>query len=227
MPWYRKYQLFLFDFDGLLVDTESLHYQAYIIMCAQRGFDLNWSFQRYSKAAHLGANNLRNEIYAEFPRLKSSQPNWSILYEEKKQILLNIVKTVSVSLMPGVADFLSILKEENLKRCVVTNSPAHLVHSILGQNSILKSIPNWITREDYKEAKPNPECYQKAIEKFAEPSDSIVGFEDSPRGLQALLKTKAKPILICPPDSIYLDATLKESSRISYYPSFNSINCSF
>ena len=71
MQWIYKYQLFLFDFDGLLVDTESLHYQAYINMCATRGFDLTWNFHRYSEAAHHESTGLRDQIYAEFPKLKA------------------------------------------------------------------------------------------------------------------------------------------------------------
>jgi HAD superfamily hydrolase (TIGR01509 family) len=61
---------------------------------------------------------------------------------------------------------------------------------------LLQKIPHWITREDYQEAKPSPQGYLKAIEKFAHPQDQIIGFEDSPRGLQALLGTKAKPVWV-------------------------------
>ena len=33
MDWIKKYQLFLFDFDGLLVNTEEMHFLAYKQMC--------------------------------------------------------------------------------------------------------------------------------------------------------------------------------------------------
>ncbi len=222
MQWIQHYQLFLFDFDGLLVNTESLHYQAYLMMCAHRGYSLPWSFHRYSQAAHHKATDLRDQIYAEFPKLQEQEPNWAILYEEKKQIFLNLLKEQPVPLMPGVATLLTALQEANIKRCIVTHSSASLIQSICQVNPILNTIPHWITRENYTHPKPDPECYQMAIKQFAEPEDRIIGFEDAPRGLHALLETRAKPVLICPPDSPYLDQVLKFS--IHYYPTFTSIN---
>ena len=221
--WILHYQLFLFDFDGLLVDTEHLHYQAYINMCAQRDFPLNWSFQRYSQAAHHQSSDLRDQIYAEFPKLQAMEPNWHVLYEEKKRHFLDLIENEPILLLPGVVDLLLALQEAGIKRCVVTNSAASMVQRIRKKNPLLETIPHWITREDYTQPKPHPECYQTAIAKLAQSHDRIIGFEDSPRGLHALLETKAKPVLICPPDSSYLDKVLPAHPHVRYYPSFTAI----
>lgn len=222
MNWISQYQLFLFDFDGLLVDTEQLHYRAYINMCAQRGFKLDWNFQRYSAAAHHKSTDLRDQIYIEFPTLYNMEPNWHVLYEEKKRLFLDLIKNESVPLLPGVTELLLALQEANIKRCVVTHSPISLIQSIRKQNPVLNTIPHWITRENYTHPKPHPECYQFAISQLSEPHDHIIGFEDSPRGLHALLGTNAKPVLICPADSSYLEQLLPHP-RVSYYSSFHSI----
>jgi beta-phosphoglucomutase len=222
MQWIHNYQLFLFDFDGLLVNTEHLHYQAYILMCAKRGFHLKWNFHRYSQAAHHESTGLRDQIYAEFPTLQAQEPHWPCLYEEKKQIFLDLVQDGAVHLMPGVSELLTALQAANINRCVVTHSATSLIQRIRQQNPILETIPHWITREDYHQPKPDPECYQVAISRLAHPHDRIIGFEDSPRGLNALLGTQAKPVLICPPDSPYLQQTLKDP--VYYYPTFTAIN---
>lgn len=221
MQWINRYQLFLFDFDGLLVNTEHIHYQAYLTMCARRGYSLKWSFYRYSDAAHHKATDLRDQIYAEFPALQAEEPSWSVLYEEKKQIFIDLVNEGAVHLMSGAADILKALQEANINRAVVTHSALALIHLIRQQNPLLNTIPHWITREHYTIPKPHPECYQKAISLLAKPGDRIIGFEDSPRGLNALMETEATPILICPPDSPYLQNLLKEGIR--YYPSFTAI----
>jgi len=223
MKWISEYQLFLFDFDGLLVDTEQFHYKAYIEMCLRRGFQLPWNFSRYSQAAHHRSTDLRDQIYAEFPMLQAMEPNWQVLYEEKKQIFLDLIESGSVPLMPGVAELLLALQNSSKKRCVVTHSAKSLIESIRRKNPLLDTIPHWITREDYTHAKPDPECYQIAISRFAAPHDSIIGFEDSPRGLQALLGTRAKPMLICPPDSVYLEKVLQQHPQVNYYPDFHSL----
>jgi len=223
MQWIFHYQLFLFDLDGLLVDTEKLHYQAYINMCAQRGCHLPWSFHRYSEAAHHESTGLRDQIYAEFPELKAQEPHWNVLYEEKKRMFLELVETGTVPLMPGVKELLLALQKAEIKRCVVTHSATSLISRIRKQNPLLDTIPHWISREDYTHPKPHPECYQTAISRLAGPQDSIIGFEDSPRGLHALLATKAKPVLICPPDSPYLEAVRSLHANVDYYPSFLSV----
>lgn len=222
MHWIQKYQLFLFDFDGLLVNTEELHYKAYIRLCANRGFQLTWNFERYSLAAHHDSSGLRNHIYAEFPALYAQEPNWNILYEEKKTAFLQILQESPVQLMPGVASLLESLSHAHVPRCVVTHSPLKVIELLRSRNPILNSIPNWITREDYSQPKPHPECYQLAIERFGKGIAHTIGFEDSPRGLKALQGTSAKAVLICPPQSAYLKEVL--ASPTLYYPSFEAIN---
>ena len=223
MQWIFQYQLFLFDLDGLLVDTENLHYQAYINMCKERGYDLSWSFHRYSEAAHHDSTGLRDQVYLEFPKLKEEEPDWRVLYEEKKRILVDLIEKGPVPLMRGVKELLLALQKADIKRSVVTHSPLPFIKKIREKNPLLDTIPNWITREDYTQPKPHPECYQTAISRLAEPTDNIIGFEDSPRGLEALLETRAKPVLICPPDSTYLKATLEQHRNVVYYPSFSAI----
>lgn len=222
MQWISRYQLFLFDFDGLLVDTERLHYQAYIDMCAKRGFKLNWSFSRYSAAAHHHSTGLQDQIYAEFPSLYASEPDWNVLYEEKKRLFLNLVESRPAPLLPGAASLLVALQKAAIKRCVVTHSPASLIQKIRKQNPILDTIPHWITRHDYTRPKPDPECYRYAISTYGAPTDAIIGFEDSPRGLHALLETKAQAVLICPPDSSYLPELL-ENQAVTYFSNFDAI----
>lgn len=221
MNWINKFQLFLFDFDGLLVNTEELHFQAYRDMCEYRGFRLPWSFSRYSLAAHYHSNSLKEHIYAEFPELYAEEPDWSILYAEKKQALEEILNGGHATLMPGVAGLLSALQAANIPRAVVTHSPINQINMIREQNPQLNSIPHWITREDYTHPKPHPECYQIAIKRLAKQGDKIIGFEDSPRGLSALLGTEAKAVLVCPFEYPNLPIELK--GRFNYYPNLTAI----
>lgn len=221
MRWIYDYQLFLFDFDGLLVNTEELQYQAYIRMCANRGFTLTWDFHRYCHAAHHLAEGLRDQIYAEFPALQAQEPNWSVLHTEKKNAFVQLIQEGPVHLMPGVAELLEALQKADIKRCVVTHSTKELIDIIRQKNSILDTIPNWITRQDYTTPKPNPECYLTAIAKFAKPDDQIIGFEDAPRGLNALRMTRALPILICSNDYPGLKAI--DKAGILHFPSLEAV----
>ena len=192
--WIRDFQLFLFDFDGLLVNTEYLHYQAYVNMLAGRGYALQLSFAHFCGLAHFNATAWREAIYAEIPHLES---RWEILYQEKKEAYLKLLLLGKVELMPGVEKLLNALNEAGIRRCVVTHSILDHVRLIRASIPALATLPNWITREDYEQPKPNPECYLKAIALYGKPGDRIIGFEDSLRGLQALKGTPASAVIIC------------------------------
>lgn len=194
----NHYQFFLFDFDGLLVNTEEIHFLAYKQMCAHYGFQLDWSFERYCCAAHYEADAVRNQLYELFPGLYRLQPNWDILYEEKKRRVMALLQEGRAVLMPGVEKLLHLLQKANVKRCVVTHSPEELVLIIREQYPILNTIPFWVTRRDYSLPKPHPEAYLTALTKYADPGDKTIGFEDTPRGVKSLIQAEQiQPVLIC------------------------------
>lgn len=196
MRWIKDYELYLFDFDGLLVNTEEIHYEAYRKMCHQRGFVLPWTFSEYCFFAHYGGTRLRDGIYAALPELQRLEPNWDQLYEEKKAAVVELLSRGAVHLMPGVEGFLKMLFAQKIPLCVVTNSPQEQIEKIKGYNPILNQIEHWFTRETYSRPKPDPECYLNAIRTVRPDARKIIGFEDTPRGLEALLQTPARPIWI-------------------------------
>lgn len=197
MDWVKNFDLFLFDFDGLLVNSEHIHYTAYVNLLKEFGFDLGWSFQEFCAVAHLSQEGLKENIYQKFPALYEKHPNWDFLYEKKKKHYLDLLKTSNVKLMDGAEELLGRLKEEKKKSCVVTNSLKNQVDIIVALNKPLQFITHWITREDYLKAKPDPECYLRAISLYGKDAKNIVGFEDTVKGINALTKTPAKTVLIC------------------------------
>ncbi|MCH9634461.1 MAG: Phosphoglycolate phosphatase [Chlamydiae bacterium] len=223
MDWVNDFQLFLLDFDGLLVNTELLHYRAYLRMCERRGHDLNWSFEDFTKSAHYDSKQLRVDIYKTLPLLHKEEPNWSTLYTEKKKHYLDILSETEIELMPGVEIFLNALCKHNIKRSVVTHSPKEQVDYIRSQNSILNTVENWITREDYNQSKPHPEPYLTAIERFYEQGDRVIGFEDSPRGIYSLLGTNAQPVLINSNIPAKMQLLIDEK-KVVHFPTFEKIS---
>jgi beta-phosphoglucomutase len=221
MEWIHSYQLFMFDFDGLLVNTEEIHYLAYKQMCAKYGFNLSWDFPRYCQSAHYDADRLKNDIYCEFPKLQQIEPNWDVLYAEKKRNMITLLKSGAVHLMPGVKELLLALQQANLPRCVVTHSPDDQVNIIRKQNPTLDTVPTWLTRESYTHPKPHPECYLNAIELLGKSAKRIIGFEDTPRGLRALMQTRAEPVLISQVPYPEISEFRQQGAR--YFPSFLSI----
>lgn len=197
MNWIHNYQLFLFDFDGLLVDTEKMHYASYVELCRRHGFELKWDFRRFCREAHGKAMGIWEALGKEFPQIYAKDSK-EVLYEEKKEIYVELLRGSSLELMEGAHPLLKALANSGIARAVVTNSPRSHIEIIKESLPILQTIPVWITREEYVHPKPAPDGYLKAIAKLASPNDRIIGFEDTLKGLRALLAAGVESILICP-----------------------------
>ena len=77
---------------------------------------------------------------------------------KKKQIVIDLLYNQGApQLLAGVEEILTLLVQQNKKRCVVTHSSRELVEILQKHHPILKTIPNWITRENYTKPKPDPE----------------------------------------------------------------------
>src|SRR5579871_1044535 len=116
MNWIQEYQLFLFDFDGLLVDTEPLHFTSYQELCRRYGCEMDWSFEKYCREAHGKPMGIFEGLAREFPQIFEKQPDKQVLYVEKKKIYEDLLKCSSLELMEGAAALLTTLAEQNTKR---------------------------------------------------------------------------------------------------------------
>jgi beta-phosphoglucomutase len=220
MRWIKEFQLFLFDFDGLLVNTEEIQFEAYKKMCAQRAGLLEWDFATFCSYSHSADNSaLKNALYQSYPQLQ--EIDWSLLYAEKKKIYEELLSVSKIELMPGVERLLTALDHAAIRRCVVTNSTREQIQLISHSLPLLKTIPHWITREDYIKPKPHPEGYLRAITLYGKKGDRIVGFEDTIRGIFALAQTPAVPVMIAATPPEIPGMFPKE---ILYYPSFEKIS---
>lgn len=186
----------MFDFDGLLVDTEKGHYEAYRRMCEGRGIRLEWDFPKYCTIAHYSSDGIQKQMYADYPELYAIEPDWKVLYKEKAKAIADLFHEGAIKLMPGTEEFLIELQDQNIQRCVVTHSDLVLVDVLRKQHPVLNTIPHWITRRDYTHAKPHPESYLVAMERFLPADGKAIGFEDSIRGLTALKGSGATSVLV-------------------------------
>jgi beta-phosphoglucomutase len=216
----KEYQVFLFDFDGLLADTEHVHFEAFKELLKRWKYDLDWQFRDYVNAAHFSTTGLKDTILKKFPDLEEKVGPWKEWYSKKNAIYIELLGK-GVQLLPGAKELLDHLKEANIKRAVVTHSPKNLVDIIKAQHECLQSIPNWYTRELYTKAKPDPECYDYAMDKLCEEGEKAIGFEDSPRGVKALLNSRAKPVWVGPED--YPGKDVIKDERILHLSSLSDL----
>lgn len=216
---FLDYDAIFFDFDGLLVNTEHLHFEAYRHMLLQNDVSFPWDFPTFASVAHKSSTGLRKMITAHAPELVDRK-GWDTLYDEKKACYQALLKQGCLELMSGAEEMLNCVKEANITHCVVTNSTKEQVELIQEHLPVLKQIPLWVTREDYANPKPAPDGYLKAIE-LLQAKGKMLGFEDALRGIRSLQGAKIDPILICPSDHPQMEEASQEG--LTYFPSFNEI----
>lgn len=195
-----RYQLLCFDFDGLLVDTERLHFEAYKEMLNYRGCHLDWDFETYCRYSHADRFSLKNAVISLFPHI--ANVDWEICRQEKQIHYEKRLMNGEITLMPGVEKMLEILSQSPLERCVVTNSPNDHLEILKKHIPLLATIPLWIGRNEYKNPKPHPDPYLTAAHHFPEiPKHKILAFEDSMKGGLAAIAAGIHLVLICPTEN--------------------------
>jgi putative hydrolase of the HAD superfamily len=193
----RKFDLVCFDFDGLLVDTERVHYDSYLKTLLSMGVDLSHvDFLSYCFLAHhKKGSDLFSAILQKAPDFPYS---WEEVRKAKRAVYTEEILSGNISLMPGVEEILSLLKTYNIASCVVTNSLSNDTDIIRSFLPTLNEIPLWITKDLYAKGKPHPDGYLKALEYFPSLSLShVVGLDDTLKGVEAMKQAGIAPILIC------------------------------
>ncbi len=204
MSWLETYDLFLFDLDGLLVNTEQLHFEAYSLLARRHGFDLGLNFVQYCAIAHRDSDGLRRYFISSLNDLVCCFPDWKALYEEKCQLYLQLLLGDHISLMPGVERLFTALAKEGIPRAIVTHSRAEQVSLIREKLPLLNSIPLWITREHYDQPKPAPDGYLFAIKQLGSAGHRTIGFEDTLRGVWSLVQSGVQAVMVTHSDNPHL-----------------------
>ena len=215
------YDAYFFDFDGLLANTERLHFKAYQLMLEKRNLSLPWDFSTYVSFAHQKTEEFARVMYALFPSLYQEEPNWFNLREEKQKIYLYLLYNTPIELMPGVKEFLSLLARYQKSLYVVTNAPKIQIDAVLTHQPFLKVIPTWVTREFYDHPKPSSECYDVACKMHSKLPFKGIGFEDSIKGLEALEGSSLDAVLIYP--SYYPKDGIRPKKSTSRFSSFTNL----
>lgn len=217
----EDYNLFLFDLEGLLIDTDWLHHQAYVYFLKKRNYNLPWTLEEYVTISRSSPSAIKEQIYTLFPALHEAEPKWEVLYSEKRQAYMELLRRVkTIPFMPGAQAFLKTILYLGKTLAIVTNVTREEVEIIREKVPLLAQVYEWVVREDYEKQTPDPQCYKTAIDRLAFSRVGIIGFEDSSRGLIALLGSSATAVLVSPHNYEQLEAY---KGRYEHVPSFNDI----
>jgi HAD superfamily hydrolase (TIGR01509 family) len=170
----------LFDFDGLLVDTESVARLAYEELYREHGQELphdQW-------ATLIGTIGAPWDPDAHLEELVGRSLDRQALTERRREREHGLADLED--LRPGVEDYFVEAKRLGLKTAVVSSSDTWWIERHLGRLGRLEGLDAVVAANgDSARAKPRPDLYLEALELLGlEPREGIA-FEDSPNGIRA------------------------------------------
>lgn len=166
----------IFDLDGVLIDSEGLYYRAYSEVLRPYGVTVSREeYEHYWIAQGNGP-----EYIVEKYHLPVSPDE---LRQLRSPVYLQLLES-EVKLMPYVEEALSRLMP-HFSLTVATNSNREHLDAVLRRMGITQFFPMTVARQDYRQAKPQPDAFTTAAAKLHLPPDRCVVIEDTYKGVTA------------------------------------------
>jgi HAD superfamily hydrolase (TIGR01509 family) len=169
----------LFDFDGLIVDTESPSLAAWRRVYEQHGQELTldcWS-------AAIGTVG-GFDPFAHLESLVGSPLERDRLHARRLEHELTLVE--AEELRPGVAEYLAGAEQLDLRKAIVSSGSRDWIDSHLRRLERLYGWDAIVTADgDVARAKPSPTLYLEALDLLEVDAVEAIAFEDSPNGIRA------------------------------------------
>ena len=211
----EKRKGFIFDLDGVIVDTAKYHFLAWKKIANELGIDFTLEHNELLK----GVSRVRSlDIILELGKIEASQEDkdkW--LIQKNEDYLSYLVDMNETEILPGVMKVLKFLKENN--QLIALGSASKNARPILEKTGVLSFFDAIVDGNDVVNAKPDPEVFVHAARLLNVSNEDSIVFEDSVAGVQAANIAKMLSI------GIGEETTLHEAEYI--FKDFTEINATF
>lgn len=169
----------IFDFDGVLVDTEWVIFQSWVKLFEREGHSL--TVQDYAPCLGAGYSRWNPATYLE--QLTGKSYDWE---QENAARQAAIERELShTPLMPGAAELLTWCREQGIGITVASSSSRRWVGGWLEKLGVADLFPRIFCRTDGFPVKPDPALFLAAQAFLDLPAESCLVVEDSENGISA------------------------------------------
>lgn len=172
---------FLFDLDGVIVDTAKYHYVAWKRLAEE----LSIPFSENDNERLKGVSRMRSlDILLELGSLELSEEVKEAHAAKKNTWYVEyITKMTPDEILPGALEFIQQAKENNIK--IALGSASKNAMTILERLKITEFFDAIISGNEVSKAKPNPEVFLKGAEALGLNPEECMVFEDAEAGVEA------------------------------------------
>ena len=176
----------LFDFDGLLADTEPLHFKTFLQTLREYGVELPPGTGR---ARFMGIHDRASFAIAFEEAGKTlDQETLTEVLERKAQLYQEGISGIEI--FDGVVETLASIPPD-LPFTIASGGRRKEISSVLENHKLAELFPAFICSDDIDKSKPDPECFLRGLELLQETGHpdltaaTCLTFEDSFRGVEA------------------------------------------
>ncbi|MBA2442303.1 MAG: HAD family phosphatase [Rubrobacter sp.] len=167
----------LFDLDGTLAETDSLHFPAWAAVLEPHGVEVDAEFYRDRISGRLD-----DEIAAELlPHLPEAEARTVV---HSKEVAFR-EQAGEVLPLPGLVEVLEKARGRGLRMALVTNAPRENAAFMLRTLGLEGFFDLEVLAEEVAFGKPDPLIYVTALERLGVGPERAVAFEDSPSGIRS------------------------------------------
>ncbi|MBP6039828.1 MAG: beta-phosphoglucomutase [Flavobacterium sp.] len=181
---------FIFDLDGVIVDTAKYHFLAWQKLANELGINFTHEHNEELK----GVSRVRSlELILALGNITASQEDknkW--LIQKNEDYLSYLVDMDEREILPGVVKVLEYLKNNN--QAIALGSASKNARPILEKTNIMHFFDAIVDGNDVSNAKPDPEVFLQAARKLEITNQNAIVFEDSVAGIQAANSAKMTSI---------------------------------
>lgn len=189
----------IFDFDGVITDTDVLHFRAFNEVLASYG--IKFTLRDYYRE-WLGLNDLDLfKMLVSKGQLKVDLQDIDGLIKKKNHLFEELAKTEG-RIIDGVRDFLDLLRQNNIAIAIYSGSLLSEIELILEEGRLRDYFEQIVSAEQVKVGKPDPEGFLLALERLNETrkdaiiADQCVVIEDAHWGIEAAKAARMHTVAI-------------------------------
>jgi HAD superfamily hydrolase (TIGR01509 family) len=169
----------IFDFDGLILETEGPTFQAWQEVFEEHGGSL--PLEKW--ATIIGTSNNWFDPFGELEAQLGRPVDRPTIESRRK--LREQALILAQPIQPGVQDTLHAARRLGLKVGLASSSSSRWIEEHLKRLGLRGDFDCLRTRDDVAHTKPDPELYLSVLQAFALPGEQAIALEDSPNGVLA------------------------------------------
>ena len=169
----------VFDFDGVVIDTETPDYLTWQQTFESYGVELERSLWTQS----IGGGEGDFDFYRHLEELSGRRVDREAVRAGRRSRYLEMVR--NNPLLPGVESYITQAKGMGLRLGIASSSDRRWVEGHLEERGLIRHFDVVKCRDDVSRAKPDPELYVSAVESLGAQPENAIAIEDSAIGVTA------------------------------------------